>query len=725
MADSFSIDPGQPAQAGGSAAQQAAQQPIQSVAQGPTSVQSAGPSSNGIDSQTVDALLKLGSDILAPKVKEAAQAQFMEGVNRAMTGEAISDIVKSRPWWSEAFGPSSAVQGARAYTVAQTVAQFGADMEAQMPVLAQEDSSVLTKKVTGLMGQLTTGDAASDMAITSQIVDQMAPLYKRHAKEHVAYQQGKASDLQVDTWTKLGAAYQSRAAAFGKGDGTVTEEDMKAEQGRLLGSLNPFADQPDASYEKNMARFLQASASSGNFQVVSFFKEQGLIDKLPPEYRTQLDSTFRAGGRQALDKAMPQFAVDVAMATKDMVQNPANIPARIAALNERAAKVTGVPLEYASLIPPGQIDNVVGSVLTHQATANAAQQKEAAGVAMSNQMLNVQGGVGPCKSIGLCKEAHVETAALTQWNQNADPAVRAQLLNNNATETFGGIKSNLGSMLNTKEDTPGTQAVGKLYGSLTEEAKGRYFSSDDQKLLDRYTQMVNGGEAPAAAWQVAKVVAPMSKFYLDPKEKDATSKAIRSWVESNNENFLGWNNITDPAMNTAQMVVSSVVANGRAGNGIDRAVKRAMSDAVTSGRLQIIGEHAVIGDYSRQQPLVQMLSGGTDSMGAEATADTFNHVLKDKFDKIDVDMGDYQILRTDDKAGKATFMVEAVSKKGQVSSFTITSDELRGAYKSGLVKKPVAAKEAARAAVVSTGAGTGASTTMNAGPGALSIPPMQ
>lgn len=701
MADSFSIDPGQPVQQGGNAMQQAPQQQVQTVAQGPANVQAAGPSSNGMDAATVDALLKLGSDILAPKVKEAAQAQFMEGVNRAMTGEAIKDIVESRPWWAEAFGPSSAVQGARAYSVAQTVAQFGADMEAQMPTLAQEDSSVLTQRVTALMGKLTTGDAASDMAITSQIVDQMAPLYKRHAKEHVAYQQGKASDLQVDTWTKLGAAYQSRAAAFAKGDGTVTEADMKAEQGRLLGSLNPFADQPDESYDKNMARFLHASAAGGNFQVISFFKEQGLIDKLPPQYRAELQGSFRSGGRQALDQAMPQFAVDVAMATKDMVQNPAKIPERIAALNAKASKVTGVPIEYAQLVPPGQIDNVVGNVLTHQATAAAAAQKEAAGVAMSNQMLGVQGGVGPCKSIGLCKEAHIEQAALTQWNQNADPVQRARLLNNNSTETFTGIKSNLGSMLNTKEDTPGTQAVGKLYGSLTEEAKGRYFSADDQKLLDRYTQMVNGGEAPAAAWQVAKVVAPMSKFYLDPKEKDATSKAIRSWVESNNENFLGWNNITDPAMNTAQMVVSSSVANGRAGNGIDRAVKRAMSDAVTSGRLQIIGEHAVIGDYTRQQPLVQLLSQGKDSMGADAAADTFNHVLKDKFDKIDVDMSDYQILRTDDKAGKAMFMVEAVGKKGQVSSFTITSDELRAAYSSGLVKAR-AKSEAFKAAVTGT-----------------------
>jgi hypothetical protein len=701
MAETFSIDPGQPVQQGANAMQQAPQQSVQSVAQGPVAVQPAGPSSNGLDGRTMDALLKLGSDVLAPKVKQAAQEQFMEGVNRAMTGEAIKDIVESRPWWAEAFGPSSAVQGARAYTVAQTVAQFGADMESQMPILAQEDSSVLTKKVNELMGTLTTGDAAADMAITSQIVDQMAPLYKRHAKEHVAYQQGKASDLQVDTWTKLGAAYQSRAAAFGKGDGTVTAEDMKAEQGRLLGSLNPFADQPDESYDRNMARFLNASAAQGNFQVISFFKDQGLIDKLPPEFRSQLQAGFRSGGRQALDKAMPQFAVDVALATRDMAQNPAGIPARIAALNEKAAKVTGVPLEYASLIPPGQIDNLVGNVLTSQAASQAAAQREAAGIAMSNQMLGVQGGVGPCKSIGLCKEAHIEQAALTQWNQDTDPARRAALLNNNATETFGGIKSNLSSMLNTKEDTPGVQAVGKLYSSLNEESKGRYFSADDQKLLDRYTQMVNGGEAPAAAWQVAKVVAPMAKFYLDPKEKDATAKAIRSWVESNNENFLGWNNITDPAMNTAQMVVSSVVANGRAGNGIDRAVKRAMSDAVTSGRLQIVGEHAVIGDYSRQTPLVTLLSQGKDSMGADAAADTFNHVLKDKFDKLDVDMGDYQILRTDDKGGKAMFMVEAVGKKGQVSSFTITSDELRATYASGLVKAR-AKSEAFKAAVTGT-----------------------
>lgn len=693
MADSFSIDPGAAVQQGASAATQAPQTQITSVANGPAPVQALQNNPNaGFDGATAQALLKLGSDILAPKVKEAAQTQYMEGVKAASQGAAITDIIRERPWWSDLFGVNSAVQGARAYTVAATVAKFGADMETQMPMLAQQDASALDAKVKGLQQGLATGDPAADMAITAQIVDQMAPLYKRHAKEHVEFNQRKASDSQVDLWTKLGSAYQQRAAASAKDPTKVSPEDVKADADRLLGNMNPFGDQPDSSFDRNVAQFMGASASEGNFQVVKLFKDNGLFDKLPPQYRQTLESTFRSGARVALNKAMPQFSLEVAMATQDMAQNPATIPARLQAINDKAAAATGVSTEYGQLIPPETFDNVQGRVLTHQATAGAAAAKEAAGLALSAQMINQPGGVGPCKSIDLCKAAQNEQAALTQWNQSADPVKRAQLLNNNGTETFSSIKSNLLAALNTKEDTPGTQATRALYDSMNEETKGRYFNDDDQKLLDRYSQMVAGGEAPAAAWQIAKVVAPMAKFYLDPKEKNATAKSIRDWVEAQAEDqnglagMVGFNGLTDSAIASASMAVAAKVANGRAGNGIDRTVRRSMSDAVASGRVQMIGDHVALGNYDNQQPLTTMLGYNKGNMGPEAVGDTFNHVMAEKAKAVEADMADYTILRTDDHAGQARFMVEAVNKKGKVQSWTITSDELRGAYSSGLVK---------------------------------------
>src|SRR5262245_48675219 len=125
MADTFSIDPGSPVTPRQTAGEVAVMSNIQpsAVAQ---QIAPMAQVDTGINGATVDALLKMGSDVLQPQIKAAAQQQFMEGVQRASTGEAVKDIVESQPWYTQVFGPSSAVAGARAYTVATQVAGFGA-----------------------------------------------------------------------------------------------------------------------------------------------------------------------------------------------------------------------------------------------------------------------------------------------------------------------------------------------------------------------------------------------------------------------------------------------------------------------------------------------------------------------------------------------------------------------------------------------------------------------
>ena len=668
MADTFSIDPGNAVQAAGNN-----QPALIRLTGGAAGVEATG---GRIDTSTADALLKLGSDILAPKIKEAAQEQFMEGVQLAATGQAITDIVRDRPWYSEVFGPSSAVQGARAYTVAQKVAKFGADMEAKMPILAQQGPEAINQELSTLRDQVMTGDDGADMAITSQIVDQMAPLYKRHAKEHYAYLQGKASDAQVDAWSSLGAGYQQRAAAAAKGDGMVSQEDVAADAARLLGNMNPFADQPDASYDRNVARFLESSATAGNFHVVKLFKESGLYDKLPPDMRSSLDRTFKVAGSQALAQATPQFFMDMAMFVNDTAQDPRGVADRAAAINAKAAAITGVPVDMAQIIPNATVDQIAGRVLVAQASANrSAEEKlaeEAQKVAIANQFLGVPDGIALCKATKVCAEGYGERAAIQQWTQ-LPPQGRAQLLNNHPTETFTGLQSRFSGVMNGKEDSPGVQQTAQMWASMTEGTKGRYFSQDENKFLSKYTAMIAAGESPASAYVAAKVITPLSKTYLDPADKNEMANAIRAQAEDSNENFFGWNLIPDGQMKVYESVLGEQVKQRTFGD-VASSARAAMGEANAQQRITRIGKFAVVGVDSAQPRLETILGG---KVGFKAAGNAFTTLVEDGVKS--VGGGDPEtsvVIRLPDIAGVAQWLVQTQTEEGMPRSFRLNSDML-------------------------------------------------
>lgn len=666
MAQTFSINPGDAVAA--DTGNRAAQVRMDSA---PAGVSAGGGS---VDTSTMDALLKLGSDILAPKVKEAAQQQFMEGVQRAATGEAIADIVASKPWYTEVFGPSSAVQGARAYTVAQKVAKFGADMEAKMPMLAQQGPEAINQELSTLRDQVMTGDDAADMAISAQIVDQMAPLFKRHAKEQYAYLQTQASDAQVDAWSALGAGYQQRAAAAAKGDGMVSMEDVMADADRLLGNMNPFADQPDASFDRNVARFLESSATAGNFHVVKLFKDKGLYDKLPPDMRASLDRTFKVAGSQALANATPEFFMDMAMFVNDTAQDPRGVADRAAAINAKAAALTGVPLEMAQLIPNSTVDQIAGRVLVAQATANRSAEEKLAEEQQKQQIaasfLQVPDGIALCKATKVCAEGYGERAAIQQWT-TLDARGRAQLLNTHPTETFAGLQSRFSGVMNGKEDSPGVQQTAQMWAQMTEGTKARYFSSDENKFLSKYTALVSAGESPASAFVAAKVVVPLSKTYLDTADKNDMANAIRAQAEDSNENFFGWNEIPDGQMRVFESVLGEQVKQRTFGD-VASSARAAMAEANAQQRVVRMGKYAVVGSDS-SQPRLETILGGKVGFNAAGTA--FSDLVTEGIKAVGGAEPDAAVvIRMPDINGVAQWLVQTQTEEGMPRSFRLNSD---------------------------------------------------
>ena len=82
--------------------------------------------------KTAAAIFGFAETLLKPVAAEVAERKFLEGVQRAASGEALTQIVNGQPWYSKIFGPSSAVEGARQYSLDAQAAKFDAAVQARV-----------------------------------------------------------------------------------------------------------------------------------------------------------------------------------------------------------------------------------------------------------------------------------------------------------------------------------------------------------------------------------------------------------------------------------------------------------------------------------------------------------------------------------------------------------------------------------------------------------------
>lgn len=680
MADTFAVDPGGAQGPGGQSGPVLAR--TQPSAQG---IQTRQGASDGQSARTMDALLKLGSDALAPHIKEAQTSQFLQGVQQAAGGQGLTEILEEQPWYSNIFGPSSAAMGARAYTTQAAVAKFGADMERQMPQLAKQGPEALVAAAQASVKSMMTGDATADNAIMGAYVEQLQPLFKRQAKENYIYTQKQANAAQVTAWDTLFDAYQSRAKSAADPEGGTSQADMEAEAGRLIGAMQPFADQTDDSFQENIVNTLAGAARKGNFQAIKLMEREGVLKGLPPEKQGQLVQVFRTAGRAALDNAMPEFALDVAMLVNDTAQDPRGYVDRMRALNAKAAERLGIDTKYAQLVPESSADNVIGNILRGQAAAAAVQataaQKAAdaaAEVARANSQLGIPGGVAKGAAMGLFKDTVAEQAALAQWTRTSDPAKRASILNNRGAGKYDAIAADLRAMgaSSTDKDTLGVQQVAATYAALNEETKGAYFSSDEQQFYDRYTSSVRAGVPPEAAFLTARVAQPLARDMIPETEKTDVHSAIRAEAENRHENFFGWNTVDDQGLRIIEGMIARDYRTNRGLNDVQTSVARSMTQALNNG-LEIVGKHAILGKQPGQQPLTTILSRGENNMGAQEAAKRFETAMAAKAAAVGADVSRYVAIRSPDVDGDARFLVEFTTKEGAVKTQVITGAELR------------------------------------------------
>lgn len=216
---------------------------------------------------TINLLMNAGSALLAPMMKQAKTAAYVQGMQRAMAGEAVTSIAADQPWYSKLFGDSDVTEGARAYT-GNTVAQTQvAAMTDAMPQLRTMDAAGSSKYFTDAVSNALTGDPATDLSIMQSMTRALPAVMREQAKQHFGWQQEQATaaedssfKAQSDSLQKLGPSAVN---------GYTTTDEFNQAQLAFVRSQVPAAGRDVKNWQEAQTnRFIEA-ARVGNFHALN------------------------------------------------------------------------------------------------------------------------------------------------------------------------------------------------------------------------------------------------------------------------------------------------------------------------------------------------------------------------------------------------------------------------------------------------------------------------
>ena len=124
--------------------------------------------SSGRPDPTLSAMLQLGQEVLQKEIERRREQAFLEGMVQAASGQALTEIVGNQPWYSRIFGPSAAVEGARAYSAQAAVARWVAEQQNNMGELRAMSPDAIPSRLMESMDSFMTGDAQTDSMIRAE-----------------------------------------------------------------------------------------------------------------------------------------------------------------------------------------------------------------------------------------------------------------------------------------------------------------------------------------------------------------------------------------------------------------------------------------------------------------------------------------------------------------------------------------------------------------------------
>lgn len=243
--------------------------------------------------KTLTALNSLAQGALKPYVDAEQKRLYFEGMSKVAQGQALQDVEKEQPWYTQIFGPSATVRGAQAMAAMTAVTQAQTQFLAAMPDLKSKSPDEVRKYlVNQASGIKSTGDALVDATVQAKLAEGWGGMLTTHMREHVAWQQEDMADKQINLNVTNGNALRAARQAAAKTG--WSDEDRQVAYENYLASAEPAPGQSQQSWTKGMVRSLKANLDSGNFDAYTAVKESPLWRKLPGDAREHLESLLPA-----------------------------------------------------------------------------------------------------------------------------------------------------------------------------------------------------------------------------------------------------------------------------------------------------------------------------------------------------------------------------------------------------------------------------------------------
>lgn len=602
---------------------------------------------------TVAALMKMGEAILAPKLRAAQQAKFVEGMSKAAAGQAINDIIEEQPWYADFFGDTDVVEGARAYHSQAGVARAAADLEAAMPELRQLPPQAAQAEINKRLSSQLTGDAAADAHILGATAKMLPGVLRQHAKAHYSYLQEEAS--KAESSARLADAELLQSSARGLVDGTIgaMEYDMRVAQ--TASRARPAAGRNLESYAKTLADDLTLMARKGQLHAINAYKGAGYLEALPPDLAKQVETAVDTAENTLRSQYSFEWGDDLASLKFRTIDpqdwTPRQYFEQARALNDRYKKLTGSSRDLLGMtetvtdmeqmgraIHTAEEKRIEDGRKQYDALLKAGQEAQAKQIMDSMlQSYVASGDIIRAKRVPGARDEDVHAAVEKAFVQQGPEVLRrAHMMSDYVNPMLkaqftAGLRGNMLGELTEATRTSYAQWRALRDQDSTGALAAAYFADNDADKRMEIFHVLSGGDpsSPAAlgAYQVA-FVGPLkeAKDNLSKEEKERLSKDVVSEFKDRLPAFLGGKpgegELRDDMIGIITRAAEREAAVWRgAVPGIDskRAAQLAIKSAMANG-LNVEGGF-VWQDARGQPPLQRIVEGHLGTLNARMPAD--------------------------------------------------------------------------------------------------------
>lgn len=673
--------------------------------------------------KTAAAIFGFAETLLKPVAAELAERKFLEGVQRASSGEALTDIVNTQPWYSKIFGPSSSVEGARQYSLDAQAAKFDAAVQNAMPTLRNTSPDELPGIIQKMSKEFETGDPTTDAQLGLRLTKVLPNLIQAHTREYYKAQQEHAYNQRFDA-----AQQNATSLQIVSQDPMASEDDKQLRQANFLqGFILPNGVDPE-SHKQFVQTSLASLAEAGQFHAVNVALRSGVAQALSPEKRLQLERSINQFKKQHAMEARDNYAKDFAQiydrAHNDPEYSAAKVMEDYDAINAKYASLSGndQPL-VAGTTRTATAQSALSAYWQRIRQGEALQAKTAADLERQGKVAEAQAvmddailtafktnGYAGAKASPEFKDKDVDRMFLRQWNAtdaegNVDWKARSALLKHHGAFKGDGVgnvvptavKAELARMVNSQGPSLNNNFI-QAYGifrdltanrqDLAGQAAARAaFGSEEFTVLDTFRRETQGKDMTnpgvlAEAYAVARdpLYNPTARFtekelpvvdaYLQRELWGKSAKAGESLSGQQKGTWWKFGSTPDKIAPSAQALFKSSMA-GHYRMMVNRNVSA--EDALVSSSQYALKDVEMLGGYgwSRQGRETDMLTtikrAYPDKYVDKAMlADAMNSLIAETHKRNSPgELADVQIVMApDDKDGKQNLIVTARNDDG-------------------------------------------------------------